>query len=153
MTKRTIITLAAAMLAAAPAFAQSADWAAAKAGFAEGVAANVPIADREGYAMCGAFWSKWSEAAHKGRVPAEVGRMIDPQLVAPDSGMVALQWLMTMTEPVGNETEDAAEADAERYLKALGPVADEKVGAALGGDATAMRGVMNVLAACRMRDE
>ena len=147
------LALVSGALLPAPALAQQIDWNAAKAAFEAGANGSETPDEREEYAGCTAFWSEWSDAAHAGRVPAVVGQTINPALVAPDSGSVALEWLYILIEPRAGETQAAAENEASAMLAAINPLATEKVEAALKGDAAAMRGVMGILGTCQAPPE
>jgi hypothetical protein len=142
------LALGAAALVPAPALAQPLDWNAAKTEFEAGVRSADKPDDRDKQIGCTAFWSEWNNAVNAGRVPTEAGARVSKLLVAPDSNMMALGWLMVSIEPEAGEDPAAVEAEVEAGLKEVEPFAAQAVSNALAGNGQSLAGVMRMLGIC-----
>ncbi|MFN4021116.1 MAG: hypothetical protein ACK4IC_11440 [Erythrobacter sp.] len=151
MNRGLIVTLAlaATALAPAPTLAQQVDWNMAKAAFDAGVADTDHPDDRDKRIGCAAFWSAWNNAANAGRVPADAGTRVSSLLVAPDSNIMALGWLMASLEPGAGEDQEAVETAVMAQLQELEPFAALAVSNALAGDGPSLTDVMRLLGVCQ----
>ena len=144
MIRTAILLCSAALgLAAAPAFAASADLSAALEAYAEADASDVRPSEQSDFAYCAGYWDAWSNAIADGAVTDAQLEPLVGELKTPSVEFAAIAMLLMLDDADASEPEIA-----QAGIEARGLIAD-----ALAGKAEAAESLFRSLGTCQIEDE